>query len=300
MDQRRKLIPDIVTLRAFECAARHGSFTRAGVELNLTQSAVSRHIKDLEIQADMKLFERVRRRVVLSEAGRRFLPEVRKFLVHSDHLMARTLASAGGPSLSIASLPTFGARWLIPRLPDFLSAHPGVSVDIGSRSEPFDFDDEAFDIAIHYGKPIWARATCTFLCSEEVVPVAAPSLLGSRLRQPADLLKRLPLLHLATRPSLWSEWLEQNGLDVANPLRGNRFDQFSMIIEAAVSGAGVALLPLYLIEAEIEAKKLVIVLKRPIKTENGYYVVRPDDKRSNALVSEFQSWLLTQVGRKKK
>jgi LysR family glycine cleavage system transcriptional activator len=162
MKLSRRLIPDVTTLQAFECAARHGSFTQAAHELNLTQSAVSRQIKDLEEQLGVLLFERVRQRVVLSDDGRRFLPEVRKLLHQTEETMLRAMASASSEhSLSIATLPTFGSRWLTPRIPGFLAEHPGTIINIASRSAPFDFDEENFDLAIHYGQPVWARAACS-------------------------------------------------------------------------------------------------------------------------------------------
>jgi len=130
MKLSRRLIPDVTTLQAFECAARHGSFTQAAHELNLTQSAVSRQIKDLEEQLGVLLFERVRQRVVLSDDGRRFLPEVRKLLHQTEETMLRAMASASSEhSLAIATLPTFGSRWLTPRIPGFLAEHPGAIIN---------------------------------------------------------------------------------------------------------------------------------------------------------------------------
>ncbi len=121
MKLSRRLIPDIATLQAFECAARHGSFTQAANELNLTQSAVSRQIKDLESQLGVLLFERIRQRILLSDAGRKFLPEVRRLLNQTEDTMLRAMASAQSTSsFSVATLPTFGTRWLMPRIPDFV------------------------------------------------------------------------------------------------------------------------------------------------------------------------------------
>src|SRR6478736_4732972 len=123
----RKLMPDLTTLQSFESAARHGSFTRAAVELNLTQSAISRQIKELEGQLGVLLFERVRQRAILSDAGKRLLPEARRLLHHTEEMMIRAASGADAiATLSVATLPTFGSRWLTPRLPDFLSAHPGT------------------------------------------------------------------------------------------------------------------------------------------------------------------------------
>lgn len=297
MKLSRRLVPDVTTLQAFECAARHGSFTQAAAELNLTQSAVSRQIKDLETQLGVLLFERVRQRVILSDAGQKFLPEVRRLLNQTEELMVRAMASARAESsLSIASLPTFGSRWLVPRLPDFLSRHPGTVLNIASRSAPFDFDEQNFDLAIHYGQPVWARAICSYLCSEIIVPVASPSLLAANPVETSEDLGVGPLLHLATRPKLWAQWFEASGVDSQGAYRGNRFDQFSMVIEAAAAGLGFALLPRYLIEQELAAGTLRIVLDRPMQTENSYYLVVPEGKLENPISRAFREWISDQVG----
>lgn len=297
MDTRRRLVPDIVTLQAFECAARHGNFTRAAEELNLTQSAVSRQISDLEAQTGMLLFERIRRRVVLSDAGRKFLPDVQRLLHQSEQLMVRAVtAGASSASLSIATLPTFGSRWLTPRLHKFLKNQPDTVLTVASRSQPFDFDEEGFDIAIHYGQPVWAHGTCTFLCNEVIVPVASPALLTSRpVENRADMLHG-PLLHVSTRPKLWTEWFEMDGMATDSAYRGSRFDQFSMLIEAAISGLGFALLPRYLIEAELNSGLLQVVFDVPLQTENSYFIALPEGRQDNVLARAFQNWLLEQVG----
>ncbi|MDX3928362.1 MAG: LysR family transcriptional regulator [Shinella sp.] len=296
MKLSRRLIPDVTTLQAFECAARHGSFTQAAHELNLTQSAVSRQIKDLEEQLGVLLFERIRQRVVLSEGGRRFLPEVRKLLHQTEETMLRAMSAARSDhSLSIATLPTFGSRWLTPRLPDFLVQRPGTILNIASRSAPFDFDEENFDLAIHYGQPVWARAACSYLCSEIILPAASPDLIrNSAIVEPADL-QGAPLLHLATRAKLWAEWFDMNGVASETSYRGHRFDQFSTVIEAAVAGLGFALLPLYLIEQELSSGRLAVVFERPMKTENSYYLVVPEGKLENPLSQAFRAWISAQV-----
>jgi len=293
----RRLIPDIATLQAFECAARHGSFTQAAHELNLTQSAVSRQIKDLENQLGVLLFERIRQRILLSDAGRKFLPEVRRLLNQTEDTMLRAMASAQATSsFSIATLPTFGARWLMPRISDFLDKHPGIALNIASRSGVFDFEEQPFDLAIHYGQPIWAHATCSFLCSEVIVPVASPNLLKAQQPSMPEELEDQPLLHLATRPKMWAQWFESCGLEGKSAYRGHRFEQFSMVISAAVAGLGFALLPLYLIEQELQSGKLVLLFEKPMRTENDYYLVVPEGKLENPLTQEFRQWISSQVG----
>jgi DNA-binding transcriptional LysR family regulator len=298
MNMRRSLVPDIANLQAFECAARHGNFTRAAEELSLTQSAISRQIRDLELQTGLLLFERVRQRVILSEAGLRFLPEVRRLISQSEQLMIRAVAAADkDEALSIATLPTFGSRWLMPRLPRFLAQRPSVALTIESRAEPFDFDEEGFDLAIHYGKPTWAKATSTFLCSEIVLPVASAALLRDiDAKSPADLIDA-PLLHLTTRPRLWQQWFEANGVSTDRGFRGNRFDQFSMMIGAVQANMGVALLPSYLIEDDVRAGTLVPIFDLPMATEFSYYVVLPENRQHNIAANAFKDWLLSQVSR---
>lgn len=291
---RRRLLPDLGNLQTFECAARHGNFSRAAQELNLTQSAVSRQIAELEEQTGQRLFERIRKRVVLSEAGQQALPQVRRILSEAERLMIDTLAA--GPvtqQLRIATLPTFGSRWLVPRLADFLARHPDVALTVGSHDRPFNFDDVPIDLAIHYGKPVWPGGVANFLCTEIVVPVASRAMAGQQ-RDPD--LAAAPLLHMASRPRLWSQWFALHG-DGVEVWRGQRFDQFSMVIAAARAGLGVALLPTYLIEPELASGELVQLRDAPMQTENAYYVVLPEARQGHRAAACFQSWMLGQVSR---
>ena len=293
----RKLTPDLTTLQSFESAARHGNFTRAALELHLTQSAISRQIKDLETQLGVLLFERVRQRAILSEAGRRLLPEARRLLHQTEEMMIRAASGADATAtLSIATLPTFGSRWLTPRLPNFLAAHPGSLVDIASRTEPFDFEQENVDLAIHYGLPVWAGGTPVFLCDETVIPAASAELAKRYRIDGGPDFTQMPLLHLTTRPKLWSDFSRLQELGIENAYHGLRFDQFSMMVSAAISGLGAALLPTYLIEEELRSGLLTPLLPTTMRTENAYYVVRPEEKQSHPVAEEFQSWLLSEVG----
>jgi LysR family glycine cleavage system transcriptional activator len=296
MKLSRRLIPDIDILQTFECAARHGSFTQAAKELSLTQSAVSRQMSELEGQIGVLLFERVRQRVVLSEAGQKFLPEVRHLLGLTEETMLRAMAaSQSASSLSIATLPTFGSRWLMPRLPDFVRRHPELALSVASRSRPFDFEEEPFDLAIHYGQPVWAHATCTYLCSELIVPVGSPELCAaSPIKVPADLAES-PLLHISTRPKSWASWFEAAQVGVVSPYKGHRFEHFSMVIEAALAALGFALLPRYLIEQELASRRLIVLFDQPLQTENSYYLVVPDHKKENPLMQSFVAWIADQV-----
>ncbi|MEI4487592.1 LysR substrate-binding domain-containing protein [Frigidibacter sp. MR17.14] len=281
----RSLIPDAAGLQAFEAAARHASFTRAALELRLTQSAVSRQIKELEAQLGLRLFDRIRQRVVLSDAGRRMLPEVQALLEGMERM---TLRAIGGRdiagALRVAALPTFGSRWLVPRLPRFLDRHPGVQVTLITRDAPFDMEAEHVDLAIHHGAPAWPAGLCSFLCRDEGMAVAAA---------PADL-ARVPLLHLDAEPRLWSDWLAAGGI-ARDAWAGHRFDQHALVIEAAVAGLGAALLPRYLIEQELADGRLVILDPRAHRGPAAYHVVLPEGKAADPLCLAFRDWLRGEV-----
>lgn len=296
MNFSRTSIPDLAVLQAFEAAARHENFTKAAVELNLTQSAISRQIRTLEDQLGVSLFERIRKRVLLSTAGRRILPDARRLLAQSEALVMRARAVVdGGDVLSIATLPTFGNRWLMPRLSGFMRQYPKLCIDLTSRSQPFNLAHENIDLAIHYGQPVWAHAICTYLCSEIILPVASPTLLTEYEIEALNDMQRLPLLHLTTRPRQWAEWFHRQDIGDSDAYSGSRFDQFSMIIEAVTRGMGAGLLPLYLIEEELASGKLRVVFDRPVSTENSYFVVLPEGKVENPVAQDFQNWLIGQV-----
>lgn len=291
MKLSRSQLPDLAALQAFEAAARHGSFTRAALELNLTQSAVSRQIKDLETQLGIALFERVRQRIVLSTAGQRLRPEIERLLAGLEHLSLRAASGRDVTGhLSIVTLPTFGSRWLIPRLPDFLAAHPGLQVSVTARQGAFDLTEAGIDLAIHYGKPVWPGASCTYLCAETMLAVAAPAVVTGN-----TLPDNLTLLHLETRPMLWPEWLGAQGQPVARGFQGHRFDQISLLIEAALAGIGAALLPSYLIERELQAGDLRALTGGSLQTDAAYWVVIPDASASDPVPLAFRDWINGQV-----
>ncbi len=171
----RLTVPSLSALAAFEAAARHGSFTRAAEELSLTQGAVSRQVAHLETVLGVALFQRARQRVALTPAGAAYAAEIRDGLSRLAAATVSTMAFRGaGGVLNLAILPTFGTRWLIPRLPRFTEAHPGITINFTTKLVPFDFAREPLDAAIHFGDPVWPGARLHRLMGEEIVPVAAP------------------------------------------------------------------------------------------------------------------------------
>lgn len=294
---RRGFLPPIGALVAFECAARHESFSRAAEELHLTQGAISRQIRALEDIVGVALFERIRQRVVLSEAGRAYLGDVRRSLGELGDATHRVMGFTGTRGvLDLAVLPTFGTRWLVPRLPRFLAHHPDVTVNIAARIAPFDFASDPFDAAIHVGQPVWAGGVLEHLMDEEVVPVAPLSWLAAGERTPAALAAR-PLLHQSTRPTAWADWFAAQGVTTEAAWRGPRFDQFSMVSEAAAAGLGAALVPRFLVEEELASGRLAVLFPEPLRTKSAYYLVHPASKGRSALLRAFGEWLAEEARR---
>ncbi|MFN7156221.1 MAG: LysR family transcriptional regulator [Acidovorax sp.] len=291
---RRSFLPSTADLLAFEAAARHQSVSRAAEELHLTQSAVSRQIRQLEDQLGTALFHRVRQRVVLTDAGRVYAADVLAVLQQLSASTQKAMAfSSTDGLLNLAVLPTLGTRWLIPRLPRFMALHPDVTVNFSARTEPFDFAGTPFDAAIHFGAPHWAGAVCQYLMHEEVVPVCSPGYQSQHgIHTPQDI-ARVVLLQQSTRPTQWAEWFERVGAPTNLALRGPRSEQFAMIAQAAVSGLGAALLPRFLIEPELTAGSLIELSTTVLtSSDDAYYLVYPETRAQTPLVKAFRDWVV--------
>jgi len=295
MVNQRRLIPSTSMLMAFEAAARNGSFTGAAQELNLTQGAISRQVSALEAQLNVTLFQRVRKTIQLTDAGKIYAREIGSALQVIRNASLKAMSDPQGGILNLAILPTFGMRWLMPRFPDFLQRNPQITVNFVSKLSPFDFQNENLHAAIHFGLPDWPGTDSTYLMSDESVPVAAPSLVQKTAPLSPEELAALPLLHLVTRPHAWEDWFEQNGL---GPLvsKGMDFEQFAIVTQAAVAGLGAALLPRFLIQPELERGELRILLDVPINSKAGYYFVMPSHSSTYAPAVALRNWLLEQTG----
>lgn len=289
-------LPSIACLQAFETVARLRSITRASLELRLSQSAVSRQIHQLETLLDLSLFERVRQRVVITDAGRLYLNDVIKVIAGLKDATSKVMACGGNSNLlNLAVLPTFATRWLLPRLSDFLQKHPGVTINLATRLVPFDFETEPFDAAIHYGLANWPATVAHHLMAEDTVPVCSQRYKSEhRITRPTDL-ARAVLLHQTSRTDSWTQWFQMTGVTNAHAIRGPRFEQFTMIAQAAICDLGVALLPKLLIEEELSSRKLVLLFDRPIRSANSYYLVVPESKTSSLLAAAFTQWMVAQT-----
>ncbi|MER8622045.1 LysR family transcriptional regulator [Mesorhizobium sp. M1143] len=294
MNVQRRLLPSTSALAAFEAVARLGSFTAAAQELDLTQGAVSRQIALLEEQFGRRLFERDSRNVRLSTAGEIYAEAVRAALGQLRDAALGLMSNRHSGMLNLAILPTFGTRWLMPLIPDFVAENPDITINFVTRIGRFDFARERLDAAIHHGQPDWPDADSTLLMRETVMPVVSPDFLASRDITAAADISRLPLLHMATRPGAWGEWFEEQ--DLSAPIGpGMQFEQFGTVAQACMAGLGVALLPQVLIAGELQRGQLVPAPGQPMESRSAYYLVVPNDKRGHPPVASFRDWLLGQV-----
>ena len=253
-------LPPLNSLRAFESAARQLSFTKAADELAVTQSAVSHQVAALEGWAGNPLFKRQGRQMVLTEAAAKFLPAVT--LAFDQIALASRKLQAVDPShgwLTVAVMPSFAAKWLVPRLADFHDKNPDMDVWIATFEAQTGALASDVDLAIRYGKGDWPGLTSVKILSEELYPVCAPKL-GQQLKEPADLTKAT-LLHDELRED-WSMWFKAAGLTTVDPARGPGFDDSGLLIQAAIEGLGVALGRSVLVKGDLEAGRLI----RPFAT----------------------------------
>ncbi|KQN09602.1 LysR family transcriptional regulator [Sphingobium sp. Leaf26] len=296
MSVSRKYLPPMQALIAFEAAVRHGGFSHAGEEIGLTQSAVSRQIAQLEDWLQTPLFDRIGRRVRLNEAGRAYADDLLPALNSIRRATARASARPSQTALRVATLPSFGMRWLAPRLPQLTARHPDLVIDFAARSQPFDFGHEDFDAAVHFGVAAdWPGVTMDFLFREEAVPVCAPAWLAAHpLREPADLL-HAPLLSQISRRDAWGRWLTMAGVEASALAQGPAYEHFLMLAQACAAGAGVALIPSFLIQPELEAGTLVIPFARPLSTEQAYYLVYPIGALDAGPLAQFRDWMVEQA-----
>jgi DNA-binding transcriptional LysR family regulator len=289
----RRILPSLGALQCFDAAARELSFTRAAEELNVTQSAVSRQIRLLEEFLGRALFHRIKQRLVLTEAGEAYARDIRDVLDKAEAATLALMAYSGtSGALNLAILPTFGSRWLVPRLGSFTTRYPEIQLNLLTRLKPFDFAKEEIDVAIHFGDTSWPGVEYHWLMGEETVPVCAPSLLENHvLTGPADL-AGFTLLQQTTRPQAWLDWFEAVGVQAQNTGKGPRFEQFYMVIQAALAGLGMAVLPLFLVQEELASGRLVVAINHPVKSRNAYYLVHPKSKHDAYPIQVFRDWIL--------
>ena len=293
----KRNIPSLAALEVFEACARYASFTRAAEELGITQSAVSRQVAQLEEFLGVRLFERVRKRVLITSAGKSYADKIRTILKQTEKATEDITAAETGRVLHISSYATFAAKWLAPRLHLFSARFPDIAYQITvlMHHKAFASPESDVDMAIHYGEASWPDSLLDLLMYEKIVPVCSPSYAKSMsITQPSDL-NRVKFLHQSRRPDVWPDMLASLGLQNINPLHGPRFDQFAMVIEAALTGLGMAAIPTFLIDRHLASGELVQPFEASMRSRHAYYLVYPEAKRNWKSIRAFRRWIVAQA-----
>src|SRR5215467_7697382 len=287
-------LPPLNALRAFEAAARSESITRAAEELSVTQGAVSQQVKALEATLGIKLFNRERQRLSMTEAGREYLAVVRDALdriaLGTERLVQRQTSGV----LTLSTSPDFAAKWLVYRLGRFAESHPEIDLRVSAVAQHVDFAREDVDLAVRHGDGKWPGLDAVRLSSERLFPVCSPKLVSgrNRIRTAADLLK-FPLLHVNDWTT-WARWFEAAG--ISDPVaHGPSLNQASMLIDLAADGQGVALARTVLAAWDLINGRLVRPIDVSLRMSNTYWIVCPKVNASVPKIAIFRNWLLAEA-----
>jgi LysR family glycine cleavage system transcriptional activator len=291
-------LPPLIAVRYFEAAARHLSFTKAAQELHVTHSAVSHQIKALEEWLGVPLFRRLNRSLMLTEAGQAYARPVRESLEKLGEASRALRSREQTGTLTVSVLPSFAAKFLVPRLGGFRRAHADIDVRISANERLVDFAREDVDVAIRYGRGNWPGLRVDRLVRENIFPVCSPQLLAGpiALRVPADLLQHT-LMHESDWPeSMWGRWLADAGVKAEQLKPSLSFNYSSLMIQAAIDGLGVALSQEALVRDDLASGRLVRPFNIDMPGDYAYYVVTPEAGAERPKVKAFREWLLAEIG----
>ena len=294
-------LPPLDLLASFEAAARHLSFTRAGAERFVTQSAMSRQIRALEDDLGVALFRRRHRALALTDEGRQLQSACVSMLAQLRSTVTELRLPSQRNVLSLSTTPGLAALWLIPRLPSFTKAHPGVDVRLDASLQTRNLQDEGFDLAIRYG-PVGATEG-TQLFGEAMQPVCSPKLLraGPPLKSPADLrshtLLQITSVEKPGMPLEWDPWLEAVGLSDLQPAAMLSFSNYGEAIAAALAGQGVAIGRRPLIDALLKSRKLVAPFKDAASSMRAYFLIVEPSARARPAVRDLERWLFDEAAK---
>ena len=300
---KNRRLPPLNALRAFEAAGRLESLTDAAAELNVTPAAVGHQVKALENYLDQALFERRYRAIALTEKGRLLLSGLTDGFDRLAETVDAFTALDENRALMITCCNSFASRWLVPRLDEFHARHPDIDVRLDATQRLVDLRRDEFDLGIRFGPGHWEGLGADFLLDEEFIPVASPDLLARKpVEVPADL-ARHTLLHRDDSPGPapldWAMWLQAAGVEGVDPERGLRYSMESMAIQAALDGHGIALVSNVLVEADLEAGRLLRLFDLGLRTglDVAYYLAYAPSRLRHPRVEAFRDWLLEEVAK---
>ena len=302
-------LPSLTALRVFDVAGRLQSFSNAAAELNITQGAVSRQIRALEDELQVRLFTRLTRRVQLTEVGQKYLVEVRSGLNLIEQATDRIRNCQNRAMLTISVLPSVGSFWLMPRLARFSQRHPDIETRIITSIDPVNLHSRDADVAIrvgalpgrHYAPQVpgvdlsmvvdWRGVLADELTPDTLVPVCLPSFISddSAWSSP-EKIRELPLIHTASRPNAWPDWMRAHKLPPLGSSRRIEYGHFFMSLEAARAGEGVAIVPdLLLSGSAISDLKAAWSCK--VRSAGEYYLLSLNERSQEPAIQAFREWV---------
>jgi LysR family transcriptional regulator, glycine cleavage system transcriptional activator len=289
------LLPPLETLRVFEVACRHGSYSEAARELHVTHSAVSQRIRQLEDELGLTLFERHGNRMVPTPSGLRLQAGVKSAFSELGAALGSLQTRRTDAEVTVSLLPVMAARWLVPRLSRFKARFPRINLHIKTGQSLANFKSDGVDIAIRFGMGDWKGLRAIKLLNEEFFPVCSPSLNDGRLpKDPASMLSE-PLL--IDRNLSWRAWFKSAGLKLDREIAGTSFTDTNALMEAAVAGQGIALGRLSFTRSDILAGKLVRLSEYSLRVSYCHYAVYPISSESNPSLVAFRDWLIEEARR---
>lgn len=287
----RRDLPPLTWLRAFEAAARTLSFTQAATELNVTQAAISKHVRSLELYLQQALFVRLPRSLELTRSGAAYLPKVQDALDRLTIGTREVFGQRGTRALTIRCAVSFAVGWLCPRLPAFLDAHPQVTLRVISSVWNEDTEKGLFDLDIQYGTGGWPGFVAHRLTHETLTPVAAPNLLSRVPLLVPDDLSNHRLLHVLGYQQGWGLWLKAAGTSHVDPGRGLHLDTTIAALEIAAQGGGIALGRSSLVGPALASGRLVAPFSLNVPIEEAFYLLEPGAGTPHPDASVFVAWL---------
>ncbi|QEI08881.1 LysR family transcriptional regulator [Pigmentiphaga aceris] len=297
----KRSCPTIQELLALDAIARYQNMTQAAGALCITVSAVSKQLASLESFLGVELLEKHGRSVQLTPVARSYWQRVsgglREIETASFELRAGANDAAAGTAtglLTLASVPTFLTKWLIPRLPDFRQRHPGITLSFGQHLSRDDAIAPGVDAAIRYGVGQWPELMVEYIGGREFVPIGAPDLLGGKRAEGADALRSQRLLHHEEAPGAWRQWAAQHGAPDLPTLTGPRFTRYSALVQAVASGLGVGLVPRLLVEEELAQGHLITLTGMAVTLDQGHYLCFRAERTESPVLGVFRKWLRDQ------
>ena len=285
-------IPPMQALRAFEAAARRQSLSRAAETLSVTHGAISHQIKSLEAMLDVRLIERAGRGIRLTEEGERLATRLRGALAEIEDALREASQRSNPRQLRVSVMPSFAARWLLPRLGRFIAQHKDIDLDVRSNMAIVDFRRDDADVAIRHGYGVWPDVKAELLMGDAFFPVCSPRLAATLPARPRDL-ARFTLLRADDES--WKPWFEAVGLDWPEPSRGPIFNDSSLMLQAAVEGQGVALARTTLVGNDLRNGLLVRLFDIDVPGPRKYYLVYPPRLAASPKLALFRAWLLAEI-----